>query len=46
MKVACKAIAASGGTAIPTVKPWNLETIQEKLGYCQGIRLLRRGYGH
>ena len=35
MKVACKAIAASGGTAIPTVKPWNLETIQEKLGYCQ-----------
>ena len=35
MKVACKAIAASGGTAIPTVKPWNLETIQEKLGYCR-----------
>ncbi len=35
MKVACKAIAASGGTAIPTVKPWNLETIQEKLGYCK-----------
>ena len=46
MKVACKAIAASGGTAIPTVKPWNLETIQEKLGLCTGIRLLRRGYGH
>ena len=35
MKVACKAIAASGGTAIPTVKPWNLETIQEKLSYCK-----------
>ena len=35
MKVACKAIAASGGTAIPTVKPWNLETIQERLGYCR-----------
>ena len=35
MKVACKAIAASGGTAIPTVKPWNLETIREKLGYCR-----------
>ena len=35
MKVACKAIAASGGTAIPTVKPWNLETIQEKLGLCR-----------
>ena len=30
-----QAIAASGGTAIPTVKPWNLETIQEKLGYCR-----------
>ena len=30
-----QAIAASGGTAIPTVKPWNLETIREKLGYCR-----------
>ena len=35
MKVACDAIAASKGVGIPTVKPWNLETIEEKLGYCQ-----------
>ena len=26
-----QAIAASGGTAIPTVKPWNLETIRQKM---------------
>ena len=35
MKVACDAIAASKGVGIPTVKPWNLETIEEKLGYCR-----------
>ena len=35
MQVACQAIGAAGGMAIPTVKPWNLETIQEKLGYCR-----------
>lgn len=31
MKVACKAIAAYDGAGVPTVKPWNMETIQEKM---------------
>ena len=35
MKVACGAIAASGGIGVPTVKPWNMETIEEKLAYCR-----------
>lgn len=35
MQVACDAIAASGGMGVPTVKPWNLETIEEKIGYCK-----------
>jgi 4-hydroxymandelate oxidase len=31
MKAATKAIAESGGSGVPTVKPWNLETIKEKM---------------
>lgn len=31
MKVACDAIAASNGIGVPTVKPWNLETIEAKM---------------
>ena len=31
MKVACQAIAAAGGLAVPTVKPWNQETIAQKM---------------
>lgn len=31
MKVACDAIAASNGMGVPTVKPWNMETIKEKM---------------
>ncbi|MBO7251035.1 MAG: alpha-hydroxy-acid oxidizing protein [Oscillospiraceae bacterium] len=31
MQVACEAIAAQGGMGVPTVKPWNLETIQQKM---------------
>ena len=31
MKVACEAIAASEGMGVPTVKPWNQETIAEKM---------------
>ena len=31
MKVACEAIAAAGGLAVPTVKPWNQETIADKM---------------
>ena len=31
MKVACEAIAASDGVGVPTVKPWNLETIEGKM---------------
>lgn len=35
MKAAAKAIAASGGVGIPTVKPWNIDTIKEKLALCK-----------
>ena len=31
MEVACEAIAACGGMGVPTVKPWNLETIEAKM---------------
>lgn len=31
MEVACEAIAQSGGMGVPTVKPWNLETIEAKM---------------
>ena len=31
MKVACEAIAAANGVGVPTVKPWNQETIAEKM---------------
>lgn len=33
MKVACQAIGACDGLGIPTVKPWNLDTICEKMEY-------------
>jgi isopentenyl diphosphate isomerase/L-lactate dehydrogenase-like FMN-dependent dehydrogenase len=31
MEAAVKAIAASGGNGVPTVKPWNIETIRKKM---------------
>ena len=31
MQIACEAIAASNGVGVPTVKPWNLETIEAKM---------------
>jgi len=31
MDVACEAIAACDGMGVPTVKPWNLETIEAKM---------------
>jgi len=31
MEVACQAIAAADGMGVPTVKPWNLETIEAKM---------------
>ena len=31
MEAATKAIKAAGGCGIPTVKPWNLDTVKEKL---------------
>ena len=42
MEGALHAIAASGGAGIPTVKPWNMETVFAKLdavkeGYRDGI---------
>lgn len=35
MRAACKAVAAADGLAIPTVKPWDLATIQEKMALCR-----------
>ena len=35
MKFATEAIAKEGGMGIPTIKPWNLETIQEKMNQAQ-----------
>lgn len=35
MEGAAKAIAASGGNGVPTVKPWNMETIKEKMALCR-----------
>lgn len=34
MVAACKAIRAADGIGIPTVKPWNMELIREKLALC------------
>jgi len=31
MEGACSAIASQGGCGVPTVKPWNIETVKEKL---------------
>ena len=31
VKVACKAIETTEGIGVPTIKPWNLETIREKM---------------
>lgn len=38
MEGAAKSIAAAGGTGIPTIKPWNLDTIKEKMELVQGGR--------
>lgn len=35
MEAACKAIAASGGVGIPTVKPWDVNTLKEKFALVQ-----------
>lgn len=35
MAGATQAIAAAGGMGVPTVKPWNMETIREKLALCK-----------
>ena len=35
MEGAVKAIASAEGKGVPTVKPWNMETIQEKLELCR-----------
>lgn len=35
MEGAVKAIAKAGGAGIPTVKPWNIETIREKMALCK-----------
>lgn len=35
MQAASKAIAAAGGIGVPTVKPWNLDLIKEKLALCK-----------
>ena len=35
IEAAAEALKKNHGCGVPTVKPWNLETIQEKLGYCR-----------
>lgn len=32
---ACKAIAACGGIGVPTVKPWDVDTVNEKMQLCK-----------
>ncbi len=32
---ACKAIAAMNGVGIPTVKPWDVDTVADKMAYCK-----------
>ena len=31
MEMATKAIGAAGGCGVPTIKPWNIDTIREAL---------------
>ena len=35
MQAACDAIGAVGGIGVPTVKPWNMELVKEKLELCK-----------
>lgn len=35
MQAACDAIAAADGIGVPTVKPWNMELVFEKLDICK-----------
>lgn len=35
MVAACDAIAAADGVGVPTVKPWNIELVKEKLELCK-----------
>ncbi len=35
MEAAAQAIAAVGGNGIPTIKPWNIDTIRAKLALCR-----------
>lgn len=35
MQAACDAIAAVGGVGVPTVKPWNMELVKEKIELCK-----------
>lgn len=37
MQGAAKAIAAAKGMGVPTVKPWNLDTIKEKMELCKSV---------
>ena len=38
MQAAVNAIASANGTGVPTVKPWNMDTIKEKLRLCKTSR--------
>lgn len=35
MQAASEAIEAAGGVGVPTVKPWNIDTIREKMALCK-----------
>ncbi len=40
MQQATTAIASAGGMGIPTIKPWNLDTVKEKLALCREAKCL------
>ena len=52
MKAAAKAISKCNGAAVPTVKPWNIETIKEKMDLDVDVARLKlmktfcNGYGY
>lgn len=35
MQAACQAISAANGMGVPTIKPWNIDTIREKAALCR-----------
>ena len=40
MEMATKAIGAAGGCGVPTIKPWNIDTIREKMAQARRLAAL------